>query len=128
MITLTTHGIKISVSSRYETEASNPSLNRFIHSYNITIENISNKKVQLISRYWLITDGDGNKREVRGDGVVGEQPKLMPGDNHSYNSWCPLSFPTGKMEGHFIMVDLDTEESFEVDVPAFTLMTPFKEN
>jgi len=126
--TLTTHGIKISVSSRYEKEASNPTLNRYIHSYFISIENQSKKNVQLLSRYWLITDGDGSKREVKGEGVVGEQPMLYPGDTHSYNSWSPLSFPAGKMAGHYIMKDLDTGELFQVDIPEFKLVASFKEN
>lgn len=128
MNTLTTHGIKISVSSRYEEEASNPTLNRYIHSYKITIENLSKKRVQLLSRYWLIVDGDGSKREVKGDGVVGEQPKLSPGDSHTYSSWSPLSFPAGKMQGHYIMRNLNSEETFEVEIPVFNLVASFKEN
>ena len=128
MNTLITHGIKISVSSKYEKEASNPTLKRYIHSYHIKIENLSNKRVQLLSRYWLITDGDGTKREVKGEGVIGEQPKLYPGDIHSYSSWSPLSFPAGKMKGHYIMKDLDSNEHFQVDIPEFRLIASFKEN
>ena len=128
MNTLITHGIKISVTSRYEQEASNPTLRRYIHSYNIKIENLSDKKVQLLSRYWLITDGDGTKREVSGEGVIGEQPKLHPGESHMYSSWSPLSFPTGKMVGHYIMKDLDSTKLFQVGIPEFKLIASFKEN
>lgn len=128
MVTLTTHGIKISVVSRYEEQASNPVLRRYIHSYTVTIENVSNKNVQLLTRYWLITDGDGTKREVSGDGVVGEQPTLFPGDKHTYSSWCPVSFPNGKMEGYFTMKDLDNGDSFDVTIPAFTLTALFNKN
>lgn len=128
MKTLTTKGIKISVLNRYEQDASNPALNRYIHSYVIKIENQSNSTVQLISRFWLITDGDGTKREVSGEGVIGEQPVLRPDEDHTYSSWCPISFPTGKMEGYFNMKDLETLEVFQVAVPAFTLQAPFKQN
>jgi ApaG protein len=128
MNTLTTKGIKITVTSNYEAEASNPSLNRFIHSYKVRIENLSDSTVKLISRYWSITDGDGTKREVKGDGVVGEQPTLSPGEKHTYSSWCPLSFPAGKMEGNFSMNNIDTYEMFAVQIPAFTLIADFKEN
>jgi ApaG protein len=126
--TLTTHGIKISVSTQYEADASNPMLKRFIHSYTINIENNSSRNVQLLSRFWLITDGDGSKREVKGEGVIGEQPKLYKGYSHTYSSWCPLTFPTGKMEGHFIMKDIDSDESLKVDIPSFSLIAGFKEN
>ncbi len=126
--TLTTHGIKISVSSQYEDNASNPTLKRFIHSYTVNIENRSSRNVQLMTRYWLITDGDGSKREVQGEGVIGEQPKLFRGGSHTYSSWCPLTFPTGKMEGHYIMKDLDSEEELTVNIPSFSLIAGFKEN
>ena len=128
MNTLITKGIKVSVSSNYEEEASNPTLSRFIHSYKVRIENLSDDTVKLISRYWKITDGDGSKREVKGDGVVGEQPTLMPGDKHTYTSWCPLSFPTGKMQGHFNMKNMETSDMFSVQIPAFILVADFKEN
>ena len=126
--TLITQGIKISVSSKYEKDASNPTLQRYIHSYFVRIENLSDKNVQLLRRYWLITDGDGSKREVKGEGVIGEQPKLHPGDTHSYSSWCPLSFPAGKMSGHYVMINLDTDELFEAEIPEFKLIASFKEN
>ena len=126
--TLTTHGITISVVSNYEADASNPMLKRFIHSYTVNIENHSSRNVQLISRYWLITDGDGSKREVKGEGVIGEQPKLYRGGSHTYSSWCPLTFPTGKMEGHYVMKDLDNEEELIVSIPSFSLIAGFKEN
>ncbi len=128
MNTLTTHGIKISVISRYEEEASNPALKRFVHSYRIKIENLSNKTVKLLRRYWLIVDGDGSKREVSGEGVIGEQPTLLPGDTHAYSSWCPINYPNGKMEGHYIMKDLDSGTEFQVNVPAFILTATYKNN
>lgn len=128
MNTLITKGIKVSVTCNYEEEASNPTLSRFIHSYKVRIENLSDDTVKLISRYWRITDGDGSKREVKGDGVVGEQPTLLPGDKHTYTSWCPLSFPTGKMQGHFNMKNMETSDMFSVQIPAFILVADFKEN
>ena len=126
--TKTTHGIKVSVSTQYEVEASNPALKRYIHSYTIHIENNSHRNVQLMSRYWLIIDGDGSKREVQGDGVIGEQPKFFQGGTHTYSSWCPLTFPVGKMEGHFIMKDLDNDETLTINVPSFNLVASFKDN
>ena len=128
MVTLTTHGIKISVISRYEAGASNPVLKRYIHSYIVKIENQSQRTVKLLSRYWLITEGDGTKREVSGEGVVGEQPILSPGDVHTYSSWSPLSLPNGKMEGHYEMRDLDAGKSFQVSIPAFVLTADYKQN
>jgi len=128
MNTLTTNGIKVSVQAQYEEESSNPALQRFIYSYRIVIENLSGETVQLLSRYWLIIDGDGTKREVRGEGVIGEQPVLKPMDIHSYTSWCPLSFPYGKMQGHFIMQNIETDQRFPADVPPFNLIAGYKQN
>ncbi|HMQ08016.1 MAG TPA: Co2+/Mg2+ efflux protein ApaG [Saprospiraceae bacterium] len=128
MVTLTTHGIKITVISRYEKGASNPALKRYIHSYIVKIENQSSRTIKLLSRYWLITEGDGTKKVVTGEGVVGEQPILMPGEVHTYSSWCPLSLPNGKMEGHYKMKDLDDGQMIQVLIPAFILTADYKQN
>jgi ApaG protein len=121
-VTCTTNGITVSVLSRYEAEHSNPGYNKYVHSYTITIENKSNTTVQLISRHWIIMDSHLNVREVRGEGVVGEQPILMPGGTHTYSSWSPLSTPLGKMTGSFQMIRTIDNEKFDVRVPVFLLV------
>lgn len=121
-VTCTTNGITVSVISRYETEHSNPGYGKYVHSYTITIENKSNTTVQLISRHWIIMDSHLNVREVRGEGVVGEQPVLAPGGTHTYSSWSPLSTPIGKMTGSFQMIRTVDNEKFDVRVPVFLLV------
>ena len=126
--TCTTHGIKVSVRSRYHDDVSKPSLGRYIHSYEVSIENLSKYEVQLISRHWIIMDADASTREVTGDGVVGEQPYISPGATHQYTSWCPLETPMGKMSGTYTMIRTDTGSSFEVDIPTFKLIASFTRN
>ncbi len=123
-----TRGIRVSVRPRYEVSASNSSLNNYVHSYQVSINNTGDTTVQLLRREWIITDGDGSKRMVRGDGVIGEQPVIEPGGTHTYASWCPLKFPTGKMEGHFEMEDLVSNQIFKAEVPSFSLTADFKNN
>ena len=125
METLTTQGIKISVECQFETGQSDPSLNRYIFSYHITIENQSDKTVQLIKRHWKIQDSSFMFRVVEGEGVIGQQPVLEPGAIHSYTSWSPLSTPIGKMSGHYIMEDLLNGKEFEVTIPEFKLIANF---
>ena len=127
-ISAVTRGIKVSVRPRYEAASSLPAQNKYVHSYQVTIHNMGESSVQLLRREWIITDGDGSKRVVRGDGVIGEQPVIAPGFSHTYSSWCPLSFPAGKMEGHYEMQDQTTEEVFQARVPMFKLTADFKQN
>jgi ApaG protein len=94
-----------------------------VWAYRVTIENHSTRSVKLLSRYWHITDGKGRVEEVRGAGVVGEQPELGPGDSYQYTSGCPLSTPSGIMVGTYTMRD-EKGEVFEVDIPAFSLDIP----
>lgn len=125
METLTTKGIRISVETKYQKEYSKPLSNKFLFTYRITIENLSAKTVKLLSRKWIITNGFGDVQFVEGEGVVGKQPILKPGDSHRYVSWCPLPGPIGKMEGSFFMIDLNTDEEVEVFVPEFRLIADF---
>ena len=125
MQTYITQGIKISVECQYETGQSDPGLNRFIFSYHVTIENQSEKTVQLLKRHWKIQDSSFMMRIVDGDGVIGQQPTLEPGALHSYTSWSPLSTPIGKMSGHYIMEELITGHQFEVQIPEFKLIANF---
>ena len=125
MQTLITNGIKISVRPRYEPMHSNPLDGKFLYSYHITIENLSEFTVQLMRRYWCIMDSNGTKREVQGDGVIGKQPVLQPGQIHEYSSWSPLMTGIGKMSGHYIMRRVKDEGIFHVKIPAFSLIAPF---
>jgi ApaG protein len=118
-----TRNIAVSVEPFYLPGRSDPEAERYIWAYRVTIENRSDSSVQLLSRYWHITDGKGRVEEVRGAGVVGEQPLLGPGDSYQYTSGCPLSTPSGIMVGTYTMRD-EHGEVFEVDIPAFSLDVP----
>ena len=118
-----TEGIGVEVEPFYLEERSDPAQSRYVWAYRVTIENRSDHRVQLLSRYWHITDGNGKVEEVRGPGVVGEQPELEPGDSYQYTSGCPLSTPSGIMVGTYTM-QAGERELFEVAVPAFSLDLP----
>ncbi len=126
--TLTTLGIKISVESFYLPKKSTPVEQRYVHAYKITIENKSEQTVQLLRRHWYILESNGILREVEGEGVVGLQPTLEPGQIHQYTSWCPMMTDMGKMYGTFQMKNFETEALFDVTVPEFKLVPPFKMN
>eukprot|EP01035_Chromulina_nebulosa_P053950 gene53950-73810_t len=98
-----TRNIEVQVRPFYLEDRSDPSENRYVWGYQITIDNQSDEFVQLLSRYWHITDGTGRVEEVRGPGVVGDQPELNPGDSYQYTSGCPLSTPSGIMVGRYTM-------------------------
>jgi ApaG protein len=118
-----THGIEVVVTPNYLESHSEPENNRFLWSYEITISNNSESTVQLEARYWQITDANGKIEEVRGPGVVGEQPILNPGDSFNYSSGCPLSTPSGIMRGSYQMRD-ESGLIFDVTIPAFSLDCP----
>ena len=118
-----TRQIEVVVEPFYLDEESDPAENRYIFGYRITILNNSDDTVQLRSRYWQITDGYGHVEEVSGPGVVGEQPRLDPGDTYEYSSGCPLDTPSGMMYGTYRM-ETDDGESFDVAIPAFSLDSP----
>lgn len=115
--------IKISVKPKYHPERSNTHKGEYFFSYHITITNIGKTPAQLMSRYWHITDGKGRVEEVRGPGVVGEQPQLRQGEQFGYTSFCPLPTPFGVMKGAFTMED-DKGNSFDVPISPFQLATP----
>lgn len=128
METLITNGIKISVDPQFEPQHSNPLHSKFLFSYHITIENLSEHTVQLMSRHWHIFDSIGMKREVIGDGVIGQQPILEPRQVHEYSSWCPLTTGLGKMGGHYTMQRIEDNYIFEVEIPSFDLIAPIQLN
>ena len=124
MEVLTTNGITIGVQSFFQQKHSNAKENRFIHSYQVTISNEKGTSVQLLDRHWYIVNGAGAIREVSGEGVIGKQPVLAPGENHKYISWSPISTYIGKMYGFYTFKDLDSGEKFLVSIPEFKLISP----
>ena len=119
----TTGGITVRVSVSFLPEQSEPAKGRWFWAYHIRIENGSERTIQLISREWAISDGRGHTHEVRGEGVVGEQPLLEPGGSFDYVSGCPLATPTGQMQGSYHMIAEDGS-AFDVDIPRFALTAP----
>lgn len=118
-----TEGIHVSVRSEYVPERSHPALNRHFFVYHIAIENRSGRTVTLQSRHWVITNGRGEVEEVRGPGVVGQQPRLLPGETFRYASACPLDTPVGSMRGTYRMVRDDGAE-FDARIDTFVLAAP----
>ena len=118
-----TRDIEVVVEPFYLEEQSDPEDDRYVWGYRIVISNNSDKSVRLVNRYWNITDQNGLVDEVTGAGVVGEQPRLAPGDTYEYSSGCPLDTPSGLMFGHYQM-ETDKGEVFQVEIPAFSLDSP----
>jgi ApaG protein len=119
----TTGDITVRVSVSFLPEQSEPGKGRWFWAYHVRVENGAGQAVQLVSREWIISDGRGTRHEVRGEGVVGEQPVLEPGGSFDYVSGCPLTTPTGWMEGRYFMVGADGR-TFPVDIPRFPLIAP----
>ncbi len=123
----TTEGIRIQVESEYVEERSNPRENYFFFSYRVTISNVGEEPAQLISRVWIITNGDGEEERVEGPGVVGEQPHLAPGQSFEYRSFCPLRTSFGTMHGPYRMFRPDGT-SFDAIIAPFSLALPHAVN
>ncbi|QEY59714.1 Co2+/Mg2+ efflux protein ApaG [Pseudomonas sp. C27(2019)] len=115
--------IDINVHTRYLAEHSHPEDNRYVFAYDITIRNNGSESAQLLSRHWIITDGDGKTQEVRGSGVVGEQPVIDADDEYSYSSGTLMATAVGSMQGSFTMRSEDGEE-FEAPIAPFSLAVP----
>lgn len=118
-----TRQIVVEVEPFYLPDRSNPDDSRYVWGYRVTISNNSDIKVQLHSRHWRITDAAGRVEEVQGEGVVGEQPELNPGDSFQYTSGCPLRTSSGFMQGSYTM-HAETGEVFDIDIPTFSLDLP----
>jgi ApaG protein len=112
------------VQSQYAPERSDPTRSQWFFLYTITITNDGTETVQLLTRHWIITDGNGKVEEVRGPGVVGKQPILKPGEAFEYTSGCPLTTPFGLMEGTYQMV-AENGERFDAKIAPFTLSEPY---
>ena len=122
-----TRGIRVQVQSFYDEERSSPQESYFFFSYQVRISNESERTAQLVSRKWIITDGNGDTQQIQGPGVVGEQPVLAPGDEFEYTSFCPLPTPVGSMHGSYRMV-LESGESFDATIEPFSLAAPHAVN
>lgn len=118
-----TEGIRVQVRSQYLPDQSSPRDDRYVFAYTITITNESTRTAQLRTRHWIITDGRGEIEEVRGDGVVGEQPRLSPGQSFEYTSGCVLTTPVGTMQGSYRFWR-DDGTYFDAQIAAFSLATP----
>lgn len=128
MITEITDGVKVSVATSYQPEYSSPVQSHYVFTYKIIIENHSEYTVQLLRRHWHIYDANGIVREVEGDGVVGQQPVLEPGESHEYISGCNLKTEIGKMKGNYLMERVVDGKHFRVNIPEFVMVVPYKNN
>lgn len=123
MTTTVTRGVRVAVEPRYLPEQSDPNNRHYLFAYQVTIRNDGEQPVQLLSRHWVITNGEGHVEEVRGAGVVGYQPRLAPGEQFQYTSGCPLDTPVGTMHGSFQMV-VEGGEKFDAAISPFRLAVP----
>jgi ApaG protein len=123
LYTQTTRGLTVKVEPLYLEDQSSPADNQFVWAYRVRIENNGERTVQLLNRHWKITDAMGRLQEVKGPGVVGEQPVLRPGDVYEYTSGTPLSTPSGIMMGSYEM-EVEDGERFDIVIPAFSLDSP----
>ena len=119
-----TNNVRVEVESRYAPEHSQPFQNEWFFHYTVRIANEGEDTVQLLTRHWIITDATGHTEEVKGAGVVGEQPVLRPGESFQYTSGCPLKTSTGVMRGTYQMVTEDGEH-FDVEIAPFALHEPY---
>jgi ApaG protein len=120
----TTRNIRVSVRAQYDPGRSSPQQNQWFFLYTVNITNEGQEAVTLVSRHWVITDGTGKIREVKGSGVVGAQPALLPGQSFEYTSGCPLTTPFGSMQGTYQMVNKSNEQ-FDIEIAPFTLTEPY---
>lgn len=128
MVQHITEGVSISVETFYQPAQSNPLLSEYLFAYRITIENQSAMPVKLLKRHWFITDSNGTFREVEGDGVVGQQPVIEPGEQYQYVSAANLRSDMGKMHGSYTMENMFNKRLMKVQIPEFQLIAPFKMN
>ncbi len=127
-VTLVTHGVKVTVQAEFQYDHSNPDQRYFLFSYRVIIENNSEYVVKLLRRHWFIFDSCSEYREVEGEGVVGQQPVLTPGEVYEYESACNLNTDIGKMNGTYLMMREMDGAQFYVNIPEFELMMPARLN
>lgn len=128
MVTEKTQGIKVSVETEYQPKYSSPRQLHYVFTYKVIIENESNHTIQLKRRHWFIRDAAYTEREVEGEGVVGQQPIIEPGQEHVYVSGCNLKSGIGKMYGTYLMEKIIDGKEFEVTIPEFIMIVPDRFN
>jgi len=128
MVSLISEGVEISVETFYQQDYSNPLQSEYMFAYRISIDNHNSFSIKLHRRHWHIFDSNGTYREVEGEGVIGVQPVIAPGENYKYLSGCNLKTEMGKMSGTYQMENLDSKNMFTVDIPAFEMIVPVKNN
>ncbi|MDR3681584.1 MAG: Co2+/Mg2+ efflux protein ApaG [Flavipsychrobacter sp.] len=128
MVQQVTEGVSITVETYYQPAQSNPLSSEYLFAYRITIENLGTMPVKLLSRHWYITDSNGSHREVEGEGVIGQQPIIDPGESYQYVSAVNLRSEMGKMYGTYKMENLYNKKLLIVGIPEFQLIAPFKMN
>jgi ApaG protein len=128
MVSSVTEGVKVSVKTEYQSDYSSPLQAHYVFTYRITIENASDYTIQLLRRHWTIYDSNGTVREVEGEGVVGLQPVLEPGEVHQYVSGCNLRSSMGKMAGTYLVERIIDGKQVRVAIPEFTMIVPYKLN
>jgi ApaG protein len=128
MNTLISQGVEVTVEVFYQPEYSQPAQHEFMFAYRITLVNHNAFSVQLLRRQWYIFDSPGEYREVEGEGVIGQQPVLTSAESFQYVSGCNLKSELGKMKGSYEMKNLNSQELFKVEIPAFQMVAPFKNN
>jgi ApaG protein len=128
MVSKISHGIQINVDCFFQQDYSNVLLGEFTFAYRISIENHNSFAVKLLYRNWYIFDSNGSYKEVEGDGVVGVQPTILPNEKYTYVSGCNLKTEIGKMHGTYTMQNLHNKNKFLVNIPAFEMIYPFKNN
>jgi len=128
MVSMISEGVEVCVETFYQQDYSNPMQSEYMFAYRIAIENHNSFPVKLHRRHWHIFDSNGSYREVEGEGVVGVQPVLSPGEKYQYVSGCNLKTEMGKMHGTYQMENLNSKQLFDVNIPAFEMFVPFKNN
>ncbi len=128
MTSLTSEGVEIKVEVFYQPEYSQPLQHEFMFAYRITLVNHNAFTVQLLRRQWYIFDSSSEYREVEGEGVIGQQPALPAGESFQYVSGCNLKSEMGKMWGYYEMLNLQNQQPFKVEIPAFQMVAPLKNN
>ncbi len=128
MVSKVTEGVKVSVETFYQPDYSNPVNGEYMFAYKVSIENNNLFPVKLLHRHWHIFDSNSAHREVEGEGVIGVQPTIQPGEKYQYVSGCNLRTEMGRMHGSYTMQDLTDQREFHVNIPVFEMVVPFKMN
>jgi ApaG protein len=128
MISKISEGVTVSVETFFQPEYSNPLNSEFMFAYRITLENNNTFPVQLLRRHWYIFDSNAEHREVEGEGVIGVQPKIHPGEKYQYVSGCNLRSEIGKMHGYYVMENIHNKQTFQINIPVFEMVVPSKLN